>query len=315
MRYLLMVLCLLFGSVTAAGVQVSAGISLPGITIGINLPRYPQMVLVPGYPVYYAPYLDLNYFFYDGVYWVYVEDDWYVSYWYNGPWYIVYPDYVPVFILRIPVYYYRRPPAYFYGWWLGGPPHWEKRWGRDWERRRGAWRHWDLSATPSPAPLPDYQRDYRDRYPDESRQIELHKHHYRYHPRDDMVREHVRRFEVKAPRQWQVKPPRDEMEMPPVYRQRIIVPPPEVTAPDRDDVRRWRQGDVEPVVPPTLQRPRPIRRDHDRRESDEREQESRSFRGSPGELRDGRRTQTEGWWEERRQPNEASRFYRREQQR
>lgn len=44
------------------------------------------------------------------MYWVFADDNWYVGYWYNGPWHIVYPDYVPVFLLRVPVYYYRHSP-------------------------------------------------------------------------------------------------------------------------------------------------------------------------------------------------------------
>lgn len=64
MRHLLIAACLLTGAVPAtARVQVSVGIALPGISIGINLPHYPQLALVPGYPVYYAPSLSLNYFF------------------------------------------------------------------------------------------------------------------------------------------------------------------------------------------------------------------------------------------------------------
>ena len=38
------------------------------VSIGINVPVYPQMVVVPGYPVYYAPQLNSNYFLYDGMY-------------------------------------------------------------------------------------------------------------------------------------------------------------------------------------------------------------------------------------------------------
>ena len=45
----------------------------PSINIGINVPVYPELVLVPGYPVYYDPRADWNYFFYDGLYWVYQE--------------------------------------------------------------------------------------------------------------------------------------------------------------------------------------------------------------------------------------------------
>lgn len=33
------------------------------VSIGINLPVYPNLVLIPGYPVYYAPRLQANFFF------------------------------------------------------------------------------------------------------------------------------------------------------------------------------------------------------------------------------------------------------------
>ena len=78
-----------------------------------QLPAYPELVRVPGYPVYYAPQLNSNFFFYDGMYWVYQRDNWYASSWYNGPWGMVGPESVPLFVLRVPVRYYRTPPAYF----------------------------------------------------------------------------------------------------------------------------------------------------------------------------------------------------------
>ena len=40
------------------------------VSIGINLPVFPHLVVVPSYPVYYAPSVSANYFFYDGFYWV-----------------------------------------------------------------------------------------------------------------------------------------------------------------------------------------------------------------------------------------------------
>src|SRR6267378_3174528 len=80
------------------------------VSIGINLPVYPNLVPVPGYPVYYAPQLDSNYFFYDGMYWVFQGDSWYASSWYNGPWGIVSPEVVPLYVLRVPVRYYRQEP-------------------------------------------------------------------------------------------------------------------------------------------------------------------------------------------------------------
>src|SRR5512141_1930654 len=106
MRYLLIVLLMLSWSLPSAMAQVSVGIGLPGVSIGINLPLYPELVPVPGYPVYYAPRLDSNYFFYDGMYWAYQGDNWYASSWYNGPWGLVGPEFVPLFVLRVPVSYY-----------------------------------------------------------------------------------------------------------------------------------------------------------------------------------------------------------------
>ena len=72
MRSLIIVLSMLFWSVTAATAQVS-------VSIGINVPSYPELVRVPGYPVYYAPGLNSNFFFYDGSYWVYERGNWYAS--------------------------------------------------------------------------------------------------------------------------------------------------------------------------------------------------------------------------------------------
>lgn len=202
MRYLFIALLLLIGSVTSALAQVSVGIgiSAPGVSIGINLPAYPQLARVPGYPVYYAPGLSFNFFFYDGLYWVYYGDNWYASTWYNGPWDLVEPLYVPVFILRIPVRYYRAPPPYFHGWRRSAPPRWNEHWGREWEQHRSGWDQWNRGAVPAPAPLPLYQRQYPgDRYPAAERQQQLHRDNYRYQPRDTMVQERYRYRERTEP--------------------------------------------------------------------------------------------------------------------
>jgi hypothetical protein len=175
---------------TSAVAQVSIGIGLPNVSIGINLPVYPRLARVPGYPVYYAPSVDSNYFFYDGMYWVYQGDNWYASSWYNGPWALVAPEVVPVYVLRVPVRYYRRPPVYFRGWRPDAPPRWGEHWGHDWERQRSGWDRWNRKAAPPPAPLPVYQKQYPgDRYPHAERQPTLHSQHYRYQPRDVTVRQ------------------------------------------------------------------------------------------------------------------------------
>ena len=130
---------LLLCAASAAVAQVSVGVSMPGVSIGINMPVYPQLVRVPNYPVYYAPGAQANFFFYDGLYWVYQQDNWYSSAWYNGPWRPMSPQMVPAYVLRVPVRYYRNPPTYFRGWGPNEPPHWGEHWGNDWSRQRSGW--------------------------------------------------------------------------------------------------------------------------------------------------------------------------------
>jgi hypothetical protein len=197
-------LLMLLGVATAAPAQIS---------IGINFSLFPELVQVPNYPVYYAPRQNANYFFYDGMYWVYQNDEWYSSDWYNGPWWRMAPEYVPVYVLRVPVRYYRRPPAYFHGWGRDAPPRWGEHWGRDWEQRRSGWDKWDHRTAPRPAPLPTYQRQYTgNQYPRVEEQHDLHDQKYRYQPTDALVREHVqpqmRGASAPAPREGQAEQPR-----------------------------------------------------------------------------------------------------------
>ena len=201
MRYTLIVLWMLFGSIPAAIAQLSIGIGLPGVSIGINLPVYPEFVQIPGYPVYYAPRLHSNYFFYDGMYWVYQDDNWYASSWYNGPWGMVGPQFVPVFMLRVPVRYYQQPPTYFLSWQADAPPLWGSHWGNEWERQRSGWDRWDRRAIPALAPLPVYQQQYLgDRYPRVEQQHELHNQNYRYQPQDAVVQQYYQEREVQVQR-------------------------------------------------------------------------------------------------------------------
>jgi hypothetical protein len=188
-------LLLLFATMACAqpaAAQISIGINSPGFSIGINLPVYPELEVVPGYPVYYAPNVNGDYFFYDGFYWVFnVEDgQWYSSSWYNGPWVYVEPFYVPQPILVVPYRYYRVRPVYWSGWGYDAPPRWGQHWGRDWESRRVSWDRWDRNRAPAPAPLPAYQRNYpRDRYPAAAQQVTIHNEHYKYQARDQHVQQ------------------------------------------------------------------------------------------------------------------------------
>ncbi len=193
MRHTLIAMAMLVGLVGLAGpaaAQVSLSIGMPNVQIGINVPLYPQLVRVPGYPVYYAPSVQSNYFFYDGLYWVYEDDNWYSSDWYNGPWGFVDPGRVPLYVLRVPVRYYRSPPSYFRGWAASAPPRWGDHWGNDWQQRRRGWDRWDRASAPAPAPLPTYQRRYPEsRYPQADQQRDLRSENYRHQPRDPVLRQ------------------------------------------------------------------------------------------------------------------------------
>jgi len=185
MRTAILSLCLLFGSAATADGQVR-------VSIGINLTSYPELVPVPGYPVYYDANMNSNYFFYDGMYWVYQGDAWYASSWYNGPWDLVDPDSVPAYLLMVPVSYYRQPPAFFLGWQSNAAPRWGEHWGRDWEQRHSGWDRADRNVPRAPLPL--YQRQYAgDRYPRADQQRQLQSQNDHYVPHDPQVRNQLSR--------------------------------------------------------------------------------------------------------------------------
>jgi hypothetical protein len=242
-RYGLIALCLLLCSATAAPGQVSIGISTPNVSIGINLPLFPELVPVPGYPVYYAPTVAANYFFYDGMYWVFHNSNWYASHWYNGPWTFVDPVFVPVFILRVPVRYYVRPPAYFHGWRPDAYPRWGRHWGPKWEQQRRGWDRWNRAYVPNRAPLPVYQRQYSgDRYPRFEQQQSLQRQNYRHQPRNAKVRRiYQQQLERRAPAPDQ----RRQMQKPPAR------------APQQRDIRPAAQPrQVAPAAPRPKSQPR-----------------------------------------------------------
>jgi len=292
-RYGLIALLLLC-SVSAAEAQISIGIGLPNVSIGINLPLYPELVLVPGYPVYYAPRVDGNYFFYDGMYWVYQDDNWYASSWYNGPWGLVDPEIVPLFILRVPVHYYRRPPVYFRGWLSNAPPRWGQHWGRGWEQRRSGWDRWDRRSVHAPAPLPVYQRQYTgDRYP---RQVEqqrtLRSKNYRYQPRDTIIRQHFREQRSPAPAQRgrqeapQTRSPRQQQDIQRSTPRRQSAPDSTRTQPQRRGIENIQRP--APVQAPSQQRGPAIR---DRRQQPGAEQRQQQTPRSQPQRRGGENVQ------------------------
>lgn len=297
MRHLLLALPLLLLQVPSAHAQIS-------VSIGINLPVYPQLQRVPGYPVYYAPQAPGNFFFYDGLYWVFEDDGWYFSSWYNGPWRFIGPEYVPVYLLRVPVRYYRRPPVYFTYWRADAPPRWNEHWGREWEQRRPGWDRWDRSKAPAPAPLPDYQRNYpRERYPQAAQQDDIRAEKYRYQPREPVVREQLAPPQRVAPRPAEReqreevrRPERPERVERPARPERVERAEPEQRRPEQRAAPEPRaqpqmQPQARPEPPPRQQQPQarpeqpraePDRRPGQRRLEEEERGRNNNDRGDRG---------------------------------
>src|SRR5258708_12584552 len=155
------------------------------VSISISIGSYPNLMVVPGYPVYYAPNGGANFFVYDGNYWVYQDDGWYSSIWYDGPWELVDPMFVPIFVLQVPVRYYRQPPQYFRGWQPDRAPRWNDHWGRAWAERRSDWDRPPRAGSVAPAPRPAHHRRYSGRdYPPAAHPPPLPQHTYPYPPQN-----------------------------------------------------------------------------------------------------------------------------------
>lgn len=255
MRKQLIVLGILLQFALPAPAQVSFGFGFQTDNISISLSTYPNLVRVPGYPVYYASGLNSNYFFYDGMYWVFETDRWYSSSWYNGPWMMVDPEFIPLYLLRVPVRYYRRPPAFFVGWQANSPPRWGDHWGNDWAQHRSGWDRWNRRAMPAPAPLPTYQRKYSgDRYPSRDQQPILQQRNYRHEARDPLVRQQSRiapptrnqpepeqRGKPEAQQRKNHEPPASSPRPTPSVRQETPAAPQPQRARDKPEAQRQQQ--------------------------------------------------------------------------
>jgi hypothetical protein len=200
MRSAIVGVCVLLGICAPAGAAVSIGSDPPG---------YPELVPVPGCPVYYAPQLDANLFFYNGLYWVYAQDRWYSSSSYDGPWDLVAPELVPVSVLRVPVRYYRQPPPYFRARSAGASAVWGEHWGRRWEPRSTGWDRRDRASVPARAAPPQFQRSYSgDPYPRDDQQPTFRKQNYKYPPRDASAQQQHNQPPLPAAALWRRPPDR-----------------------------------------------------------------------------------------------------------
>lgn len=72
----------------------------------------PQLVLVPGTAVYYAPGVSVNLFAYQGRYYSFHNDHWFMATAPGRPWTYVPVARVPGRVRAVPVRYYKTPPGH-----------------------------------------------------------------------------------------------------------------------------------------------------------------------------------------------------------
>ncbi len=102
---------------TAQDVKIDIGIGVPPIV----LTTPPSLVVVPGTPVYYAPDVSANLFFYKGRYYTVANGVWSMAPAYGGPWAVIQIGQVPAPVGAVPVEYYKIPPGQLK---KHGPPPW-----------------------------------------------------------------------------------------------------------------------------------------------------------------------------------------------
>lgn len=118
---------------TSAEVSVHIGIGVP-LPI-VVIPEPPAVVLIPGAPVYYAPDVGIDLFFYSGRWYREHNGHWYMATYYNGPWAYLPAPRVPAVFIYLPADYYHIPPGHQRIPYGQLKKHWKK-----WEtKHHGAW--------------------------------------------------------------------------------------------------------------------------------------------------------------------------------
>ena len=107
-------------SLMAQEVNIHIGLGPPSApSVIITTP--PQLVVVPGTSVYYAPEVPVDYFRYKGRYYTVMNNVWEMAPAYNGPWVTIQIGQVPQPVRSVPVDYYKIPPGHLK---KKGPPPW-----------------------------------------------------------------------------------------------------------------------------------------------------------------------------------------------
>ncbi len=103
---------LLFAEPAHADVNIGISVGTPAPPPPIVVTAPPQLVLVPGTAVYYAPGASFNLFVYRGRYYSFHNGLWFHASSPTASWAVIAGDRVPQPVLAVPVTYYRIPPGH-----------------------------------------------------------------------------------------------------------------------------------------------------------------------------------------------------------
>ncbi|WAC07473.1 MAG: hypothetical protein OS130_14830 [Thermodesulfobacteriota bacterium] len=104
-------------------VDVHIGIGVSVLPM-VMMPAPPAVVLIPNTPVYYAPDMGMDMFFYSGYWYRRHHNYWFRAAYYNGPWMYMSPRRVPAVVMNAP--YHKIPPGHMKIPYGQLKKHWEK---------------------------------------------------------------------------------------------------------------------------------------------------------------------------------------------
>jgi len=133
-----------FATNASAELGMSVAINLPGV--GIAISSSPEVMVIPGTYVYFAPDADDDLFFYHGYWYRTHKDKWYRSAEHDKGWVVISFGNVPSPILHVPPGFRSIPPGHQripYGQLKKNWKSWERdhHWDNDHHAKRGKGKH------------------------------------------------------------------------------------------------------------------------------------------------------------------------------